>query len=142
MKPVMVHTRIVSKYTPRAWTRPCLAGCDADEVAAALGTEPIPASLENRPRLMPWVMMTPIAAPDTDSMVNACWTMSASIGGTADRFVITTRMPRNRYRTAMTGTMNAVTLEIRCTPPRKTARPATPRTMPTIALKPKPGVSC
>lgn len=35
--------------TPKVWIRPCLTGCDTYAVAAALGAEPIPASLLNSP---------------------------------------------------------------------------------------------
>src|SRR5699024_7032854 len=61
MKAVIEHTRIVSKYTPSACTKPCLAGCEAEAVAAAFGTEPMPASLENRPRWTPMSMIEPSA---------------------------------------------------------------------------------
>ena len=53
MRAVAVHTTMVSTNTPRDCTRPCWTGWATVAVAAALGTEPSPASLENRPRLMP-----------------------------------------------------------------------------------------
>ena len=53
MRAVAVHTMMVSTNTPKDWTRPCWTGWATVAVAAALGTDPSPASLENRPRLMP-----------------------------------------------------------------------------------------
>ncbi|SCT93540.1 Uncharacterised protein [Staphylococcus aureus] len=50
---VAVQTNIVSKNTPNDWIKPCLTGCGTAAVAAAFGAEPIPASLENKPRLIP-----------------------------------------------------------------------------------------
>lgn len=45
-------------------TRPCFAGCETDAVAAAFGAEPIPASLENRPRLIPSIKADPANPPN------------------------------------------------------------------------------
>lgn len=45
-------------------TRPCFAGCETDAVAAAFGAEPIPASLENRPRLIPNIKADPANPPN------------------------------------------------------------------------------
>ena len=53
----------VSMYTDRLCTRPCLQGCDTLAVAAALGAEPMPASLEYRPRLMPSITTEPANPP-------------------------------------------------------------------------------
>ena len=50
-------------YTHRLCTRPCLQGCDTDAVAAAFGAEPMPASLEYRPRLMPSMTTEPANPP-------------------------------------------------------------------------------
>ena len=50
-------------YTESAWIRPCLTGWETEAVAAALGAEPIPASLENRPRLMPSMTQDPANPP-------------------------------------------------------------------------------
>ena len=53
MNAVAVQMIIVSTNTPSDWIRPCFTGCDTVAVAATLGTLPIPASLENSPRLTP-----------------------------------------------------------------------------------------
>ena len=53
MRAVTVHTTIVSTKTPRDCTKPCCTGWETVAVAAMLGTDPSPASLENRPRLTP-----------------------------------------------------------------------------------------
>ena len=50
---VQVQTIIVSTNTPSIWIKPWLAGCFASDVAAEFGAEPIPASFENKPRLIP-----------------------------------------------------------------------------------------
>ena len=58
-----VQITIVSINTPIICTIPCAAGCGGQEAAAAaaLGEEPIPASLENMPRWKPlvsaWLMV-------------------------------------------------------------------------------------
>ena len=44
---------MVSVNTLRACISPCFTGWETVAVAAALGAEPIPASLENKPRLTP-----------------------------------------------------------------------------------------
>lgn len=56
MRAVAVHTTSVSTNTPRDWMKPWRTGWDVVAVAAALGTEPSPASLENRPRRTPLIM--------------------------------------------------------------------------------------
>ena len=53
MRAVAVHTTIVSTNTPMDWIKPWLTGWEVVAVAATLGTDPSPASLENSPRLTP-----------------------------------------------------------------------------------------
>ena len=53
MRAVTVQTTIVSTKTPRDCTNPCWTGWGTVAVAAMLGTDPSPASLENRPRRVP-----------------------------------------------------------------------------------------
>ena len=53
---VMVRTRKVSMNTPIMATTPCSCGVLTLAMAWAWGVEPIPASLENSPRLTPWLM--------------------------------------------------------------------------------------
>ncbi len=60
-----VQMTIVSMNTENVCTRPCLTGWLTDAEAAALGAEPMPASLENRPRLMPWTTIEPANPPTT-----------------------------------------------------------------------------
>ena len=63
----------VSTNTPKAWIKPCFTGWDVVAQAAAFGTEPSPASLENRPRLIP-VMITAAKPPATaDWGAKASW---------------------------------------------------------------------
>ena len=54
---------MVSMKTESIWTRPCFTGCDTEAEAAALGADPTPASLEYRPRLMPYIMAEPAKPP-------------------------------------------------------------------------------
>ena len=61
-----VQMSSVSMYTDRLCTRPCLQGCDTDAVAAAFGAEPMPASLEYKPRLMPSMTTEPAKPPKID----------------------------------------------------------------------------
>ena len=53
---VAEQIRIVSMNTESIWTSPCFTGWDTDALAAALGAEPTPASLEKRPLLIPCMM--------------------------------------------------------------------------------------
>src|SRR5699024_9249399 len=93
MKAVMLQTTRVSKYTPRDWIRPCLAGWDTEAVAAALGTEPIPASLENRPRRTPCMITAPRVAPANSRRPKAWDTIEVTIAGTSAMLMITTMRP-------------------------------------------------
>ena len=63
MKAEAVQMINVSRNTPNACTRPCSTGWLTAAVAAALGTEPSPASLENRPRLIPFITVAPNKPP-------------------------------------------------------------------------------
>ena len=53
MKAVVEQMRMVSMNTESICTSPCFTGWDTSAAAAALGAEPMPASLENSPRLTP-----------------------------------------------------------------------------------------
>src|SRR5699024_12658842 len=112
MKAVIEHTRIVSKYTPRACTKPCLAGCEAEAVAAAFGTEPMPASLENRPRWTPMSMIEPRAPPAIECVLKASEKIVATMPGTAPMFIATTMMPTIREGPAMIGKRQAENVEM------------------------------
>ena len=56
-------------------------GCDTLAVAAAFGAEPMPASLEYRPRLMPSMTTEPANPPKMESMSNALWNMRPNTAG-------------------------------------------------------------
>ena len=71
-------------------TRPCLTGWDTSAVAAAFGAEPIPASLEYRPRLTPSIRQEPVKPPKIAEKLNASEKMLANTVGTKLRWVITT----------------------------------------------------
>ena len=91
-----VQTNMVSTKTPKACTKPCLTGWDASAVAAALGTEPIPASLEKRPRLIPVMSAMPKAAPVTASTPKALLTIKSRTSGTSVMFITVTTAARSR----------------------------------------------
>ena len=55
---------MVSVNTLRACISPCFTGWETVAVAAALGAEPIPASLENKPRLTPCMIVAPESSTD------------------------------------------------------------------------------
>ena len=55
---------MVSTNTPSICTKPWLTGCFTCAAAAAFGADPIPASLENNPRLIPIIMALDTKAPN------------------------------------------------------------------------------
>ena len=63
MKAVAEQISRVSRKTLSICTSPCFTGWDTMAEAAALGAEPTPASLEKRPRLMPYIMAEPVKPP-------------------------------------------------------------------------------
>ena len=63
MNAVQEQMTNVSVNTPNACIKPCLTGWLTVAVAAALGALPSPASLLNRPRLMPCITVTPNIPP-------------------------------------------------------------------------------
>ena len=71
MKADAVQIMNVSRNTPNACTRPCSTGWLTAAVAAAFGTEPSPASLENRPRLIPFITVAPNRPPPAADGSNA-----------------------------------------------------------------------
>ena len=90
MNAVAEQTTRVSKYTPSDWTRPCLTGWETEAVAAALGTEPMPASLEKRPRRMPCMIAAPMVAPAISRNPRAWPTMRPIMSGTSVMLMATT----------------------------------------------------
>ena len=75
-KAVAVHTTMVSMKTPRDWMRPWRTGCDTVAVAAALGAVPWPASLENRPRLVPLIIAATMPPPSPPTVA---WAEKAEV---------------------------------------------------------------
>ena len=60
---VRLRTTNVSMKTPTMATNPCSTGWSTLATACACGVEPIPASLEKRPRATPFVSASLIVAP-------------------------------------------------------------------------------
>ena len=105
-------------------------------MAWAWGVEPMPASLEKRPRLTPWLMAVFRAAPTPPPMM--AWGIKAyrkimpmASGRWGSRMTRSTRPPA-RYRTAIRGTNFSVTEATRWMPPRKTNAEAAATRIPTI----------
>ena len=91
-----VQTISVSTKTPSACTSPCFTGCDASAVAAAFGTEPMPASFEKRPRFTPVMTARPKPAPMAESKLKVLETMSFSTSGTSVMFITVTMSATRR----------------------------------------------
>ena len=93
----METTTIVSMKTPIMATTPWSCGSLTFAIAWACGVEPIPASLENRPRLAPWLSaaMMPNVTPPTDACgLKAQVKMSSNAGMMFCQFMTsTTRLP-------------------------------------------------
>ncbi|GEM_PF-1763796 len=100
-------------------------------VALALGTDPMPASLENMPRFTPVMMMIPRVAPATCVVPHASVKIDAVAAGRCSAFMPTMMMPIMRYANATTGIAVCDTLAIRWMPPKMTraVRVATPAPM-------------
>jgi len=103
-----------------------LTGWVTAAVALALGTDPMPASLENMPRFTPVMMMIPRVAPATCVVPHASVKIDAVAAGRCSAF-----MPIMRYANATTGIAVCDTLAIRWMPPKMTraVRVATPAPM-------------
>ena len=126
------QTQRVSTKTPKAWIKPCLTGCVALAVAAAFGTLPIPASFENRPRLIPVISATPIPPPATACQSKAEVKISIKTCGNLPILTIVITKAIKRYNPAMIGTIHSATLAIRETPPKMTIPVKSAITQPTI----------
>ena len=91
MTAVQLQTTIVSTNTPSIWIKPWLTGCFASEVAAEFGAEPIPASLENKPRLIPISIVLetklPNIPPATAEKSKALSIIRPNIAGTRLMFI-------------------------------------------------------
>ena len=131
MKAVQVQITSVSVKTPRVWISPCLTGCDTWAVAATFGAEPMPASLLNRPRLMPCMSAAPAPPPIACSQPKALATISSTTSGNRRKLKSTTPSARTIYPSAMTGTTTPLTRAIRWMPPKMTSSVSSVRPAPT-----------
>ena len=91
-------------------------------MACACGVEPIPASLENRPRFAPWLRAIFSAAPKPPPIM--AWGLKAylnimpKVAGTYLMRAMSIARPPTRNMAAIMGTIFSVTEARRCTPPR------------------------
>ena len=119
----------VSRKTDSICTRPCFTGWLTLAEAAALGAEPTPASLENRPRLMPCIRAEPVKPAKMAWKSKAPWKMRPNTWGSSSRFSTTTMIATSTYRPPMKGTRVEATAIIRLPPPmtqKAVSRAATP----------------
>ena len=83
-RPVMRQTTTVSQKVPVEETSACRTGLRVWAAAATMGAEPIPDSLENRPRAMPYraavIMPEPMRPPAAAPGVKAIWQMVLMAG--------------------------------------------------------------
>ncbi|MNJ73724.1 hypothetical protein D3C77_705600 [compost metagenome] len=88
---VAVQISRVSMNTPKACTKPCEDGWWGLGVATAamFGAEPMPASLENKPRLTP-LSKAPATPPTADSRPKALLKIIIKTPGTSPRLVTIT----------------------------------------------------
>ena len=101
-------------------------------MAAAFGAEPIPASLEYRPRLMPHMMQEPVKPLNAALKLNASRKMLAMTLGKILMFMNTTTSDITIYSRPMTGTSTPVTLVRRLPPPSTHRANSTARIAPMI----------
>ena len=100
-------------------TRPCLQGWDTSAAAAALGAEPMPASLEYRPRLKPYIRQEPIKPPKMALKLKASAKIMANMAGRLRMLMSMAATAMSTYSTPMTGTTVPVTFTMRRPPPRR-----------------------
>ena len=113
MNAVQVQIISVSVNTPNAWINPCLTGWETCAVAATFGADPIPASLLNRPRLIPCINAAPTLPPIACSQPKAFDRMVSITAGR--RVILNSTIPNANaiYPNAMTGTTILLTLAMR-----------------------------
>ena len=84
--PVKAHITTVSQNVPLAETKACLTGFRVCAEAATIGAEPIPDSLENKPRAIPYraanIMVLPAKPPPAACGIKAEEKMSFIAGHT------------------------------------------------------------
>jgi len=79
---VQLHITIVSVNTPKVCIKPCCTGWLTSAVAAALGADPIPASLENNPLFIPVNIIPPIVPIAISLIPNALSNINLNTPGT------------------------------------------------------------
>ena len=84
-RPVMVQITRVSINGSIIATRPSRTGSLVRAAACAMGEDPSPASLENRPRATPQRMASPTAAPPTAQGLRAWLKIRAKAAGMSPR---------------------------------------------------------
>ena len=86
IKAVQLQMTTVSIRTPSACTKPIFTGSSQEAAAAAQGAEPLPASLENRPRLTPFISTAPKPPAATCRRPKASEKMRPSTAGSWRKF--------------------------------------------------------
>ena len=117
MKAVAEQITRVSRNTDSICTRPCFTGWLTLAEAAALGAEPTPASLENRPRLMPCITAEPVKPAKMAWKSKAPAKMRPNTWGSSPRFMTMTTRATSTYRPPMMGTRVEAKAMIRLPPP-------------------------
>ena len=121
----------MSVNTPRVWISPCFTGWETLAVAAALGALPIPASLLNKPLLIPCIKAAPTPPPANCSQPNALETIVSRTNGKWWRLHKITNNAKPIYPNAMTGTITLLTFAIRCILPNMMISVKIVKTQPT-----------
>ena len=133
IKAVQVQISRVSVKTPKVWINPCLTGCVTDAVAATFGADPIPASLLNRPRLIPCIRAAPTVPPNACFHPKALPTISLMTSGSSVMLNSTIPNASATYPSAIAGTITLLTLAIRWIPPKMMASVSTVSIVPITA---------
>ena len=89
---VQLQITIVSTNTPSACTNPALTGWSHSAAAAAHGADPEPASLENSPRLIPFIRTAPKPPAAACRNPNASSKILAKTPGKLPRFITMIRI--------------------------------------------------
>ena len=88
----MLHRRIVSVNTSNIPQHPCAAGCFVSASACAMGAVPQPASFENNPRVIPYLILlhskNPPIPPIDASGVNASANIRCIASGMREPLII------------------------------------------------------
>ena len=87
--------------------KPCFTGWFTSAEADAFGTEPSPASLENKPRLIPCITAAPMKPPVAESIVKACVKIAEITSGNTEILEMTMYKAIKKYKPAIKGTKNS-----------------------------------